>query len=154
MLYNDERYLSTHVLVIGTGGAGLRACIELAEAGLDVLAVGKRRKHDAHTTLAAGGINAPWAPWIRRIPGSSTPPTRSRSLFCWPTREWWKPWLGACHKALRIWNAGVARSPGTLTVGSASVSSAPTLTAAQPLPGTTPGLKSNGPCSGVPLNFT
>ncbi|MET7723458.1 MULTISPECIES: FAD-dependent oxidoreductase [Streptomyces] len=46
------------VLVIGTGGAGLRAAIELAEAGVDVLAVGKRPKEDAHTALAAGGINA------------------------------------------------------------------------------------------------
>ncbi|MGO1737231.1 MAG: FAD-binding protein [Leucobacter sp.] len=53
-----ERLLSTSVLVIGTGGAGLRASIELAERGIQVLAVGKRRKHDAHTTLAAGGINA------------------------------------------------------------------------------------------------
>ncbi|HTN57857.1 MAG TPA: FAD-binding protein [Protaetiibacter sp.] len=54
----DEKLLSTSVLVIGTGGAGLRASIELAERGIQVLAVGKRRKHDAHTTLAAGGINA------------------------------------------------------------------------------------------------
>lgn len=53
-----ERHLSTNVLVIGTGGAGLRASIELAERGMQVLAVGKRRAHDAHTTLAAGGINA------------------------------------------------------------------------------------------------
>ncbi len=53
-----ERLLSTSVLVIGTGGAGLRASIELAQRGVQVLAVGKRRKHDAHTTLAAGGINA------------------------------------------------------------------------------------------------
>ncbi|MBL3679189.1 L-aspartate oxidase [Leucobacter chromiireducens] len=53
-----ERLLSTSVLVIGTGGAGLRASIELAERGVQVLAVGKRRAHDAHTTLAAGGINA------------------------------------------------------------------------------------------------
>ncbi|MBY8876084.1 L-aspartate oxidase [Actinacidiphila acidipaludis] len=53
-----ERLLSTTVLVIGTGGAGLRAAIELAESGVDVLAVGKRPKDDAHTALAAGGINA------------------------------------------------------------------------------------------------
>ncbi|RBP62914.1 succinate dehydrogenase / fumarate reductase flavoprotein subunit [Brevibacterium sanguinis] len=46
------------MLVIGTGGSGLRAAIEIAEAGVDVLAVGKRPKHDAHTSLAAGGINA------------------------------------------------------------------------------------------------
>ncbi|MDR6986607.1 succinate dehydrogenase / fumarate reductase flavoprotein subunit [Paenarthrobacter nitroguajacolicus] len=53
-----ERLMSTTVLVIGTGGAGLRASIELAQQGVQVLAVGKRRKHDAHTSLAAGGINA------------------------------------------------------------------------------------------------
>ena len=53
-----EQRLSTSVLVIGTGGSGLRAAIELAERGMDVLAVGKRPKADAHTSLAAGGINA------------------------------------------------------------------------------------------------
>ncbi|MFE6970036.1 L-aspartate oxidase [Isoptericola sp. NPDC057653] len=50
--------LATSVLVIGTGGSGLRAAIELAETGLAVLAVGKRPAPDAHTSLAAGGINA------------------------------------------------------------------------------------------------
>ena len=53
-----ERQLSTTVLVIGTGGSGLRAAIELAESGVDVVALGKRPKSDAHTSLAAGGINA------------------------------------------------------------------------------------------------
>lgn len=53
-----EHALSTSVLVIGTGGSGLRAAIEVAEAGVDVIAVGKRPKNDAHTSLAAGGINA------------------------------------------------------------------------------------------------
>ena len=53
-----QRQISTSVLVIGTGGSGLRAAIELAEAGVDVLAVGKRPRNDAHTSLAAGGINA------------------------------------------------------------------------------------------------
>ncbi|WP_134768529.1 FAD-dependent oxidoreductase [Nocardioides sp. 1609] len=55
---NIERRLSTNVLVIGTGGSGLRAAIELAEEGFDVVAVGKRSRLDAHTSLAAGGINA------------------------------------------------------------------------------------------------
>jgi succinate dehydrogenase / fumarate reductase, flavoprotein subunit len=54
----SEQQISTSVLVIGTGGSGLRAAIELAERGIDVLAVGKRPKVDAHTSLAAGGINA------------------------------------------------------------------------------------------------
>ncbi|WP_336640955.1 L-aspartate oxidase [Microbacterium sp. USHLN272] len=53
-----ERQISTTILVIGTGGSGLRAAIEVAEHGIDVLAVGKRPRQDAHTSLAAGGINA------------------------------------------------------------------------------------------------
>ena len=53
-----EHAVATSVLVIGTGGSGLRAAIEVAESGVDVLAVGKRPKEDAHTSLAAGGINA------------------------------------------------------------------------------------------------
>jgi succinate dehydrogenase / fumarate reductase flavoprotein subunit len=46
------------VLIIGSGGSGLRAAIELVENGVDVLVVSKRPKNDAHTSLAAGGINA------------------------------------------------------------------------------------------------
>ncbi|MFD4638928.1 L-aspartate oxidase [Lentzea sp. NPDC058436] len=55
---HSEHQVATSVLVIGTGGAGLRAAIELAERGVDVTVVGKRPKADAHTALAAGGINA------------------------------------------------------------------------------------------------
>ncbi len=54
----NEQRATTSVLVIGTGAAGLRAAIELAERGVQVLCVGKRRRDDAHTVLAAGGINA------------------------------------------------------------------------------------------------
>ncbi len=53
-----ERQQSTSVLVIGAGGAGLRAAIEVAERGVQVLVVAKRSRRDAHTVLAAGGINA------------------------------------------------------------------------------------------------
>ena len=54
----DERRTATSVLVIGTGAAGLRSAIELAERGVQVLCIGKRRRDDAHTVLASGGINA------------------------------------------------------------------------------------------------
>jgi succinate dehydrogenase / fumarate reductase flavoprotein subunit len=53
-----ERRTTTSVLVVGSGAAGLRAAIELAARKVDVLCVGKRRRDDAHTVLAAGGINA------------------------------------------------------------------------------------------------
>lgn len=58
MTYVEERRTAATVLVIGTGAAGLRAAIELAERGVQVLCVGKRRRDDAHTALASGGINA------------------------------------------------------------------------------------------------
>jgi succinate dehydrogenase / fumarate reductase, flavoprotein subunit len=53
-----ERKVSTAVLIIGSGGSGLRAAIEIAEGGTEVLVVSKRSRSDAHTSLAAGGINA------------------------------------------------------------------------------------------------
>jgi len=47
-----------NVLVIGSGAAGLRAAMAATEAGSQVLVLGKRHRLDAHTVLAAGGINA------------------------------------------------------------------------------------------------
>jgi len=52
------RTRTCNVLVIGSGAAGLRAAIAATQAGADVLVIGKRRRLDAHTVLAAGGINA------------------------------------------------------------------------------------------------
>jgi succinate dehydrogenase / fumarate reductase flavoprotein subunit len=57
--HKDEiKPIETDVLVVGAGAAGLRAAIELAREGVDVLVLGKRRHGDAHTVWAAGGINA------------------------------------------------------------------------------------------------
>lgn len=53
-----HRTHTANVLVIGTGGAGLRSAIAAHMAGCDVIIVGKRSSNDAHTVLAAGGINA------------------------------------------------------------------------------------------------
>jgi succinate dehydrogenase / fumarate reductase, flavoprotein subunit len=46
------------VLVVGAGGAGLRACIEAAEAGLNVGLVCKSLLGKAHTVMAEGGVAA------------------------------------------------------------------------------------------------
>ncbi|MCR8536907.1 MAG: FAD-dependent oxidoreductase [Prochlorococcus marinus CUG1430] len=58
MLFKEHLTQITNVLVIGCGGAGLRSAIEIKKSGLDVCILGKRPKTDAHTVLAAGGINA------------------------------------------------------------------------------------------------
>ncbi len=55
---NPYRTHVSNVLVIGSGAAGLRAAIAAHEAGSDVVVIGKSLKRDAHTVLAAGGINA------------------------------------------------------------------------------------------------
>ncbi len=48
----------SNVLIIGSGGSGLRAAIEAKKSGVEVTIIGKRTKEDVHTVLAAGGINA------------------------------------------------------------------------------------------------
>ena len=54
----QQRTSVSNVLVIGSGAAGLRTAIAAYEAGTEVVIVGKRLKKDAHTVLAAGGVNA------------------------------------------------------------------------------------------------
>ncbi len=49
--------ITTDVLVIGAGGAGLRAAIEAKNQGAEVLIVTKEYLGGAHTSMAMGGIN-------------------------------------------------------------------------------------------------
>src|SRR6202007_2254961 len=53
--YQTHRY---DVLVIGAGGAGLRAAIEASAAGVSVGVVSKSLLGKAHTVMAEGGIAA------------------------------------------------------------------------------------------------
>lgn len=48
--------VATSVLVVGTGGSGLRAAIEVAEAGVAVIAVVKHTADGVHTAVPAGGF--------------------------------------------------------------------------------------------------
>ncbi len=54
----EYEHVTVPVLIIGAGAAGARTAIELAENGVEPLVIGKRDHGDAHTTWAAGGINA------------------------------------------------------------------------------------------------
>ncbi|MHB1492272.1 MAG: FAD-binding protein [Thermoplasmataceae archaeon] len=52
------KVVKTDVLVIGAGGAGMRASIAVKDAGLDVVMVSKSLLGKAHTVMAEGGIAA------------------------------------------------------------------------------------------------
>src|SRR5215471_6664857 len=47
----------TDILIIGSGGSGLRAAIAATEKGMKVLVVAKELLKDAHTGWAMGGLN-------------------------------------------------------------------------------------------------
>ena len=57
-LSSSIKYIKTDILVIGAGGAGLRAAIEAKKSGLDVFLLGKEVLGCAHTGMAMGGMNA------------------------------------------------------------------------------------------------
>lgn len=50
--------IKTDILVIGSGGSGLRAAIEADKYNVDVLIIGTSIVGKAHTVMAEGGINA------------------------------------------------------------------------------------------------
>jgi succinate dehydrogenase/fumarate reductase flavoprotein subunit len=49
--------IDTDILIIGSGGSGLRAAIAATEAGARVLIIAKEQLKEAHTGWAMGGIN-------------------------------------------------------------------------------------------------
>ncbi len=57
-LDSSIKYIKTDILVIGAGGAGIRAAIEAKKSGLEVFLLGKEVLGCAHTGMAMGGMNA------------------------------------------------------------------------------------------------
>jgi len=53
-----NKIIKTDILVIGAGGAGIRAAIEAKKTGLEVFLLGKEVLGCAHTGMAMGGMNA------------------------------------------------------------------------------------------------
>ncbi|HAE83042.1 MAG TPA: hypothetical protein DCK85_06600, partial [Ktedonobacter sp.] len=49
--------MDTDILIIGSGGSGLRAAIAATEQGAKVIVVAKELLRDAHTGWAMGGLN-------------------------------------------------------------------------------------------------
>ncbi|HZA46384.1 MAG TPA: FAD-binding protein [Rubrobacter sp.] len=61
----QDRTEVSNVRIIGSGAAGLHAAIAAHEAGSDVVVIGKSRRRNAHTVLAAGASTPFWVPFGR-----------------------------------------------------------------------------------------
>ncbi|TVY56869.1 putative succinate dehydrogenase [ubiquinone] flavoprotein subunit, mitochondrial [Lachnellula cervina] len=57
-LSSDRPSLRSSAIVVGAGGAGLRAAVGLAESGLETACISKLLPTRSHTVAAQGGINA------------------------------------------------------------------------------------------------
>ena len=63
MTLKPASYISTEVLIIGGGGAGIRAAIEAREHGAKVLLLSRSRVgYGSNTTIAGGGFAAVLSP--------------------------------------------------------------------------------------------
>ena len=90
----DPQTRSHDVLVIGAGGAGLRAAIEAQAAGADVGLVCKSLLGKAHTVMAEGGVAAalahvaPADSW-QIISATRWSAARSSTARVWPSCTRW-----------------------------------------------------------------
>jgi succinate dehydrogenase/fumarate reductase flavoprotein subunit len=57
MISQSVQRINTDILIIGSGGSGLRAAIAATEKGTKVLVIAKEFLKDAHTGWAMGGLN-------------------------------------------------------------------------------------------------
>ena len=58
MDFSDIQTVEHDVLVVGAGGAGIRAAVECAQNGLNTGMISKSLLGKAHTVMAEGGVAA------------------------------------------------------------------------------------------------
>ncbi len=72
----DYKKMDCDVLVIGAGGAGMRAALAASEMGAKVIMVSKSLLGKAHTVMAEGGaLPLRWATSIQTTTGRCTSQT-------------------------------------------------------------------------------
>ena len=135
---SHEEY-SHDVLVIGAGGAGLRAAIEAAEAGASVGLICKSLLGKAHTVMAEGGVAAALANVAER--DSWQTHFRDTMVGGKMLNHWRMAQLHAQERrsACASWSAGARSSIAPATAASCSARSAGTPTRAWRTSATAPG---------------
>src|SRR6187549_3874582 len=98
------------VLIIGAGGAGLRAAIAVGEAGLNAGVVCKSLLGKAHTVMAEGGIAGALANLDKKDSGRSISPTRCAVAPSSTTGARPRSWRRKRRSACWNWNAGAPSS--------------------------------------------
>src|SRR6202050_5150610 len=102
------------VLVVGAGGAGLRAAIEASAAGVSVGLVCKSLLGKAHTVMAEGGIAAALANVDERdnwkVHFSDTM-RGGQYVNNWRMAEWHAKEAPDCVRELEAWGAVFDRTP-------------------------------------------
>ena len=128
------------VLVIGAGGAGLRAAIEARTAGADVGLVCKSLLGKAHTVMAEGGVAAALA---HVAPADSWQVHFRDTMIGGKFLNHWRMAqlhaTGGARSRARARAVGRGVRPHARTAGSSSARSAGTRTRASPTSATAPG---------------
>ena len=134
--------IETHpfdVLVIGAGGAGLRAAIAAQAAGAKVGLVCKSLLGKAHTVMAEGGVAAALGHVDPKTSGRPTSGTRWSAASSSTTRGWPSSMRRSRPTASASSSCGAPCSTARATGGSCSGRSAATRTRASPTSATAPG---------------
>ena len=107
-------------LVVGAGGSGMRASLQLAEAGLSVAVLSKVFPTRSHTVAAQGGIGAVARQHVARTTGSGTCTTRSRAPTGSATRTRSSTCAGWRRRSSTSSSTSACRSTATPTARSTS----------------------------------
>ena len=104
------------VLVIGAGGAGLRAAIECSSRGLNTGVISKSLLGKAHTVMAEGGMAARLATWTDATTGRSTSATPCAAASSSTTGAW-----PSCTQSRPPTACGSSRSGGRCSIAPPTV---------------------------------
>lgn len=102
----DAIELETEILIVGSGGAGMSAAVEVIEAGRDVLVIEKMPFTGGNTRVAGSAMNVPLPEAQRELEMSQTELDRILSyLDMEPVDEYMERWQGEIRDYMEVYLA-------------------------------------------------